>query len=39
VYTGSWVIVLVDDEVMAVLMSVALAKSCEIIYRQSRHTF
>lgn len=38
-YTGSWVVVLVDDEMMAVLMSVVLVKNCEIIYGQSRHIF
>jgi hypothetical protein len=39
VYTSSWVVVLVDDEVVAVLMSIALVQSCEIIDRQPRHIF
>ena len=30
-YTGSWVVVLVDDEVMAVLMSIALVERCEVL--------
>lgn len=38
-YTGSWVVVLVDDEMMAVWMSIALVKNCEFIYGQSRHIF